>query len=59
MSDGRYYLHDEYKELNMQYQSEIAQRLERTGEYEVIQGSVPIHTNEEAKTEAMRLQREG
>nr|WP_308628492.1 L-fucose/L-arabinose isomerase family protein [uncultured Eisenbergiella sp.] len=59
MSDGRIYLHDEYKKLNMQYQDEIARRLEETGEVEVVQGTTPIHTNEEAKKEAMRLQREG
>lgn len=59
MSDGRIYLHDEYKDLNMRYQDEIARRLEETGEVEVVQGTTPIHTNEEAIKEAKRLQREG
>lgn len=59
ISDGREYLHEEYRELNMGYQKEIAGRLTQTGEFEVVCGSVPIHTNEEARTEAAKLQREG
>lgn len=59
MSDGREYLHQEYAELNMNYQREIRQELEKTGQFEVVEGSVPIHTNEEAKREAKKLAREG
>lgn len=59
MSDGREYLHQEYEALNMNYQKEIQDTLEATGLFEVVGGSVPIHTNEEAKREAQKLQREG
>lgn len=59
MSDGREYLHQEYVKLNMDYQKVIQDTLEDTGLFEVVGGEVPIHTNEEAKREAKRLQRAG
>lgn len=59
MSDGREYLHQEYAKLNMDYQKVIQDTLEDTGLFEVVGGEVPIHTNEEAKREAKRLQRAG
>lgn len=59
MSDGREYLHQEYAGLNMKYQKEIREELEKTGQFEVVEGRLPVHTNEEAKREAVRLAREG
>ena len=49
MSDGREYLHEEYAQLNMDYQREIKEALESTGLFEVTAGDVPVHSNEEAK----------
>lgn len=59
MSDGREYLHEEYAQLNMDYQREIKEALESTGLFEVTAGDVPVHSNEEAKREAKKLQRAG
>ena len=59
MSDGRIYLHNEYEELNLRYQHEIAKALEATGEFEVVEGTRALNTNEVAKEEAMRLQQAG
>ena len=35
MSDGREYLHEEYEEMNLRYQRDIAAALEATGGYTV------------------------
>ena len=51
MSDGRIYLHNEYEEMNFRYQRRIAEALERTGEFEVVQGNRVINSNEVAKEE--------
>ena len=59
MSDGREYLHQDYIQLNMDYQRDIKEALESTGLFQVTAGDVPIHSNEEAKREAMKLQKAG
>ncbi len=59
MSDGRPYLHQTQYEMNMQYQEAIKEALEATGVVEVIAGTAPIHSNAEAKAEAMRLKAAG
>ena len=55
MSDGREYLHEEYEEMNLRYQRDIAAALEATGDFEVVQGQCAIHTNAEARAEGQRL----
>lgn len=59
MSDGREYLHQDYIQLNMDYQQEIKEALESTGLFQVTAGDMPLHSNEEAKREAMKLQTAG
>ena len=59
MSDGRSYLHEEYEQMNFSYQKRIAEQLEKTGEFEVIQGNRIINSNGVAKEEAIRLAQEG
>lgn len=58
MSDGREHLHQEYMPITTKYQADIMHALQNSGKYEVIAGSGPIHNNEEAKREAMRLRSE-
>lgn len=55
MSDGREYLHEEYEEMNLRYQRDIAAALEATGDFEVVQAQCAIHTNAEARAEGQRL----
>ncbi len=59
MSDGRPYLHEQYKELNTTKQHNIAKALNATGEFEVIEATRIINTNTVAKEEAMRLREMG
>lgn len=59
MSDGRPYLHNLQLEMNMDYQRRIKERLEATGEVEVVEGSAPVNSNKRAKEEAMRLKEAG
>ena len=59
MSDGRPYLHELQYEMNMTYQRQIKERLEATGEVEVVEGSAPINSNTAAKQEAMKLKDAG
>lgn len=59
ISDGREYLHREYAGLLMTYQEEIKSELESDGTFEIVGGSLAIHTNEEAKEEALKLQQAG
>ena len=59
MSDGREYLHQTQFAMNMNYQKDIKKALESTGIIEVFDGKAPIHSNEEARTEAQRLAQEG
>ncbi len=59
MSDGREYLHQEYEEMNLRYQADIAAVLEATGEFQMIQGQRAINTNTAAREEAMRLRDQG
>ncbi len=58
MSDGREYLHQTQFALNMGYQEKIKNALEEEG-FQVICGRFPIHSNREAKSEALRLAQEG
>ncbi len=59
MSDGRPYLHEQYKELNTTKQHNIANALNETGEFEVIEATRIINSNTVAKEEAMRLREMG
>lgn len=59
MSDGRPYLHNLQFDMNMGYQHQIRERLEATGEVEVIEGSAPIGSIHAAKEEAQRLKDAG
>ncbi len=59
MSDGRSYLHEEYESMNRNYQEEIVQVLEATGEFEVVAGQRIINSNTAAKEEAIRLREAG
>lgn len=59
MSDGRIYLHNQYEELNFKYQHEIANALNATDEFEVVEGNSIINTNDYAKTEGKRLLEQG
>ena len=58
MSDGRPYLHEEYEEMNFGYQQDIAEALEATGHFQVVQGTRVINSNTIAREEAERLARE-
>ena len=55
MSDGRPYLHNLQYDMNMNYQNNIKNALEATGQVEVIAGTAPINSNAAAKEEALRL----
>ncbi|GAA0793624.1 L-fucose/L-arabinose isomerase family protein [Faecalicatena orotica] len=59
MSDGRDYLHQEYEQINMEYQEDIKEALEGTGLFEVVAGNQPINSNEAAKREAKKLEEAG
>ncbi len=59
MSDGRIYLHNQYEQLNFDYQHAIAEEINKTGEFEAVEGKRIINSNTVAKEEAMRLAREG
>ncbi|MGI6070921.1 MAG: L-fucose/L-arabinose isomerase family protein [Blautia sp.] len=59
MSDGRPYLHELQKDMNMGYQEDIKRRLEETGLIEVVGGTAPVNSNTAAKEEAMRLKEAG
>lgn len=59
MSDGRPYLHELQYEMNMGYQKQIRERLEATGEIEVVEGTAPINSNSKAKEEAQRMKDAG
>lgn len=55
-SDGREYLHRQHLETNRGYQRRVKERIEATGEAEVIDGREVVWTNETARQEAARLQ---
>lgn len=59
MSDGRTYLHEAYEEMNFRYQHRIAEVLEKTGQFEVIEGRRIINSNEAAKEEGRYLAERG
>ncbi|MDC7291648.1 L-fucose/L-arabinose isomerase family protein [Blautia schinkii] len=59
MSDGRIYLHNLQRNMNMQYQNEIAQRLVSTGLVEVIQYDEPINSNTQAREAALMMKENG
>ncbi len=59
MSDGREYLHKEYEHLNLTYQNDIAETLEKTGEFIVVQGRCAINSNSAAKEEGIYLKEQG
>ncbi|MGI6237456.1 MAG: L-fucose/L-arabinose isomerase family protein [Candidatus Excrementavichristensenella sp.] len=59
MSDAREHLHKTHYELNMRYQQRLCEALESTRIVKVVCGTKPIHSNEEAKTEAKRLSDSG
>lgn len=59
MSDGRIYLHEEYKDMLLSYQNEIAKALEAEGSFEVIQGERAVNSNTVAKEEAIRIKEAG
>lgn len=59
MSDGRSYLHNLQYDMNMNYQNNIKNALEATGEVEVVAGSAPINSNAAAKEEALKLKEAG
>ena len=59
MSDGRPYLHNLQYDMNMNYQNNIKNALEATGQVEVIAGTAPINSNAAAKEEALRLKEAG
>lgn len=42
MSDGREYLHQDYIQLNMDYQRDIKEALESTGLFQVTAGDRPV-----------------
>ena len=58
MSDGREHLNRDYMPITMKYQNDIIAALEASGRYEVVAGSGPIHSNDMAKREALRLRQE-
>lgn len=55
MSDAREHLHTLQFDMNMRYQELLSRRLEETGLVETVCGSMPIHSNAEAKREAAAL----
>lgn len=59
MSDGREYLHTEYEQLNFKYQHDIANALNDSGLFEVVEGERVINTNTVAKEEAVKLREAG
>lgn len=59
MSDGRPYLHNLQRDMNMNYQRQIQESLEATGLVEVVAGSEPINSNTAAKQQALYLKEQG
>ena len=59
MSDGREHLHEAYFPITSKYQQDIVEALQATGQFEVVAGSGPIHSNTIAKEEAKRLRTQG
>lgn len=59
MSDGRIYLHEEYKQLNFDKQHAIAAALNETGLFEVVEGTRILNSNAVAREEAVRLRESG
>lgn len=59
MSDGREYLHEEYKDMLLSYQKDIAEALEAEGSFEVIEGLRAVNSNTVAKEEAIRIKEAG
>ena len=59
LSDGRIYLHEEYKQLNFDKQHAIAAALTETGLFEVVEGTRLLNSNAVAKEEAIRLRESG
>lgn len=59
MSDGRPYLHNLQREMNLNYQRQIQQALEGTGLVEVVSCAEPINSNTVAKEQALYLKQQG
>ncbi len=58
-SDGRKYVHDMVREMNLEFQNKLRARLEATGEYEVVAGGEIVWHPEVAKREGRRLLQAG
>jgi len=54
-SDGRKFAHEMLRDMNLDFQNKFRQRLEATGEYEVVAGEEIVWHPEVAKREGRRL----
>ena len=59
MADGREYLHEEYKDMLLSYQKDLAETLEAERSFEVIEGLRAVNSNTVAKEEANRIKEGG